>query len=231
VAPPTLLAASRESLVGLRFRGDRAYLPLAHEILKTNQSPTEERLHPGVANFDRAKTRLQEYRISLLTFADLMSELPKPQKPQRSLLQEHQSALTFSELWQTSDVQQYIPAYAEQHDRWKTLTSETLNNESLLRLPDQKYLWLEANQFYHLDRDTAIYTMFYLDRQEQQPIRLVLEDTGRLNLQNIWLPDAYYQWCQQFWEPWEGERRVYKVLPANQPFVRAVFQRLGCDLR
>ncbi len=228
VAPPTLLAASQESLVGLRFRGDRAYLPLAHEILKTNQPPTEEKLNPTLVNFERAKDRLQASRIRLLTLTDLVSELPIPQKPQQSLLQPYQSS------GMPTEIQHYCPAYAEQQARWQSSSLGTLPDESLVRRSDDKderYLWFEANQFYELDRDTAIYTMFYLDHREQQPIHLVLEPTGKLNLQNIWLPDAYYQWCQQLWEPLEGERRVYNVLPANQPFVRAVFQRLGCDLR
>lgn len=229
VAPPSVLAESPEHFVGLQFRGDRAYLPLAHEILKTNQPPTQEKLNPKSINFERAKQRLQAQRIRLLTLDDLVSELPMPEKPRRSTLSPYELSLEQAEL------QHYCPAYAEQDDRWRQLDTQSPKNESLLRKfeksngKDYQYFWFEADQFYELDQDAAIYAMFYLDRRDQHPLRLVLEQDQRLNLKNTWLPDAYYQWCQQFLQPWEGERRVYQVLSTHRSLVRAVFERLGCD--
>jgi hypothetical protein len=231
IAPPTLLAANQESLVGLLFRGDRAYLKLAHEILKTKQPITEERLRSSLRNFERAKARLRENRIGLMTLEEIINELPKPQKPQRFLLQEHRSSLTTSEFWQISDVKQYIPAYAEQQDRWRSPTPGTLKDESLLQLPGDQYLWFEDGQFHEIGSDTAILTMFYLDQRDHQPIRFVLEDTGRLNLQSILLPYAHFQWFKQLVERVDGQSRVYYVPPAKRPLVHAVFRYLGCDLR
>lgn len=233
MAPPTLLALNRENLVGWRFRGDRAYLSLAHETLKTRQQPTEEKLHSGIKNFDRAKSRLQDRRIRLLTLEEVISELPKPQKPPHFFLQGHQHALTCSELWQMSDVKQYVPAYAEQKDRWRSPTSQTLSSESLLRLPDETYLWFEAEEFYKIELDAAILAMFYLDRCAQQPLRIVWANAAmnQLNLQNIWLPYAHFQWLRQLSESIEGHRRIFFVSPANRPLVEAVFQYLGCDIR
>ncbi|MCS6815267.1 MAG: hypothetical protein NZ772_17065 [Cyanobacteria bacterium] len=229
VAPPSLLATSPENFVGLRFRGDRAYLPLAHTILKTQQPPTEEKLHPKLVSFERAKERLQAKRIRLLTLDDLVSELPMPEKPWRSSLSPYELSLEQTEL------QCYCPAYAEQDDRWQQLDAQLPQNESLLRKlenangKDYQYFWFVANQFYVLYQDAAIYAIFYLDRREQQPLRLVLDQNERLNLKTIWLPYAYHRWCQQFLEPCEGERRVYQVPPTHKSLVRVVFQRLGCN--
>ncbi len=41
IAPPTLLAQAKDNLTGLLFRGDRAYLSLAHKVLNTEQESTE----------------------------------------------------------------------------------------------------------------------------------------------------------------------------------------------
>lgn len=233
MAPPTLFALNRDNWTGCRFRGDRAYLSLAHETLKTRQQPTEEKLHSGIKNFTLAKSRLQDKKIRLLTLEEVINELPKPQKPPYFLLQGHQYPLTCSELSQMSDVKQYVPAYAEQKDRWRSLTPQTLSNESLLRLPDETYLWFEAEEFYEIELDTAILAMFYLDRCAQQPLRVVWANAAmnQLNLQNIWLPYAHFQWLRQLSEPTEGHRRVFFVSPANRPLVEAVFQYLGCDIR
>lgn len=233
MAPPTLLALNRDNLVGWRFQGDRAYLRLAHETLRTTQQPTEEKLHSGIRNFDRAKNKLQDRRIRLLTLEEVISELPKPQKPPYFLLQGHQYVLTCSELWQMNDVRQYVPAYAEQKDRWRSPRPQTLNNGSLLRLSNDIYLWFESDEFYEIDFDAAILAMFYLDRCAQQPLRIVWANAAmnQLNLQNIWLPYAHFQWLRQLSEPIEGHRRVLFVSPANRPLVEAVFQYLGCDIR
>jgi hypothetical protein len=230
MAPPTLLASNADSLSGLLFRGDRAYLSLAHTVLKTNQSTTEERLRSSLHNFARAKLRLQQNRIGLRTLEEIIRELPRPQKPQRFLLQEHQN-LRATSAWQGLELKQYVPTYAEQQDRWRSPNSTSLMSESLLQLPDNQYLWFEAEQFYEVERDTAILTMFYLDQRDQQPIRLVLEETGQLNLQNVLLPYAHFQWFKQFAKPVTGQRRVYYISPAHRPLVQAVFQYLGCELR
>lgn len=231
MAPPTLLAMARDVSQGLRFCGDRAYLALAHEILRTDQSTSEELLRSGLRNFERAKARLQERHIGLMTLEEIIGELPKPQKPQRFQLEEHRSSLATPKLLQLVEVKQYVPTYAEQQDRWQLPNSETLCNESLLRLPDGEYLWYEEGQYYEIDSDTAILSMFYLDQREHQPIRLVWEERGKLNLNSVLLPYAHFQWFRQLAERLEGPRRVYSIQPAKRPLVQAVFEYLGCELR
>lgn len=230
MASPKLFARDQYSLIGLQFRGDRAYLKLAHEILKTKQLSTEERLRSSLKNFERVKAKLQKHRIGLLTLAEIIGELPRPQKPQRFLLQDHLYSLTDSG-WELSEVKQYIPAYAEQQDRWRSYSATTPNSKALLKLPDGKYLWFEEGQFYEIDSDTACLTMFYLDQRERQPIRLVFDDSGQLNLQNVLLPYSHFQWFKQLAERIDGQRRVYFISPANRPLVKALFEYLGCELR
>jgi hypothetical protein len=67
IAPPTLLANSREDVTGVRFRGDRAYLSLAHERLNSrNPNRDEVKIHPRIRTFDRIQSKLDPIGIRLL---------------------------------------------------------------------------------------------------------------------------------------------------------------------
>lgn len=233
VAPPVLLSNS-EDLAGLQFRGDRAYLTLAHEVLKTNQPVNVEQLRSTRSNFKKAKDDLLERNISLLTIAHILNDMPEPQKPQRIYLKGREYQLSIIEFWKTQDIKQikqYVPAHAEQVDRWVTPIPSTPKTQSLFQVADNEYLWYEEKQFYALERDTAVLAMFYLDKWERKPIRLVLEDTGQMDLRRVILPNAHYQLFRYLAEQKDGERRVYYVPPANRQLVRDIFKHLGCDLR
>lgn len=230
VAPPVLLSNS-EDLAGQQFKGDRAYLTLAHEVLKTNQPVNVEQLRSTRSNFKKAKDDLLEHNISLLTTADILNDIPEPQKPQRIHLKGHEYQLSTIEFWKTPGIKQYVPAHAEQVDRWVKPIPSTLKDQSLFQVADNECLWYEEKQFYILERDTAVLAMFYLDKWERKPIRLVLEDTGQMDLRRVILPNAHYQLFRYLAEQKDGERRVYYVPPANRQLVRDIFKHLGCDLR
>lgn len=235
VAPPALLASSATEVNGLQFRGDRAYLTLAHETLKTSQSVAQELLRPKSRNFDSIKMKLQRVGIRLMTIREVIEKLPKPRKPQVFLLQGCKQSITDAELqgWiRQQQLSQYIPSPAEQDGRWRSPKHKLTASEALLKHAPNDYLWLEAGEFYHLDRDTAVLSMFFLDRQHQQPIRIVWQgmEHNRLNLSGIELPYAHAQLLWQLSEAVPDQRRVRIVRPGNRTFVQAIFEHLGCDL-
>ena len=79
MAPPTVLAVDNEDLTGLKFRGDRAYLTLAHQAL--NSPPERQQnpllLYPQIQRFHWIKDRLSQVRVRFLTAAD-RNVLDKP---------------------------------------------------------------------------------------------------------------------------------------------------------
>jgi glutamine synthetase type III len=67
IAPPTVLTQAENNFTGLVFRGDRAYLSLAHKVLTTEQKYTEIKLRPRINNFQVIKNKLSQVGITLLT--------------------------------------------------------------------------------------------------------------------------------------------------------------------
>ena len=53
IAPPTLLALDQDNFTGLQFRGDCAYLSLAHQLLKTEQYRDGLSVRPPTENLER----------------------------------------------------------------------------------------------------------------------------------------------------------------------------------
>ncbi|WP_121970947.1 hypothetical protein [Leptolyngbya sp. BC1307] len=233
MAPPTVITEDKTDLIGILFKGDRAYLKLAHQALETGQPCDRTILHPKLQKFDWLEARLKNCHIRLLTVSDSVIQLLNPDCPKRSrLLGAEWPEDPFYTLQGTVNVQSYIPELgAGQWDRWQSTTRHQIADRSLLRLPTGEYLWFEEAQMYELTPDEACLAMFWLDRQMDCPILLAWDETpGRLNLQKTTLPSTYAQWLWRLSEPDENQPRTRRFQPSHRPFVCEALARLGCKL-
>jgi hypothetical protein len=237
IAPPTLLANSREDVAGIRFRGDRAYLSLAHERLNSrNQNRDEVKIHPTIRTFDRIQAKLDPIGIRLLTAEDLIHRLPSPQKPPKYVLR---CPITLPDS-SDSELFGYEPLpHTLQENRWQPIIISqisTLVDRSLLILTkdrhyqNDRYFYWKSNELYDLDRDVAILAMFDKDRETNSPLRVSWHTSeGKLDLRDIYLPSAYMRYLWQL--SVETEQYRVRFVPAvSRSLIEPVFQRLGCLL-
>lgn len=234
MAPPMVLAQDKTNLTGVLFKGDRAYLKLAHQAMETGQPITKTHLHPRVHGFDHIKERLKSHGIRLLTVTDSVEHLPVPEKPKLYLLsgaEWHENP--FQCLQGSGFIQIYIPKsqWQTQRDLWQCITQADLTDSSLLKLSTGEYLWFEADRFYELTRDAARLTLFWLDQQAGFPILVPWDEApGRLNLQGISLPSSYDQWLWRLSEPDFDQPRTRLFEPSQRPIACQALTRLGCTL-
>ena len=232
VAPPMVLAQAKDNLKGLLFRGDRAYLTLAHQILGTNQKQTELKLKPGINNFDVIKKKLSQIGITFMTVEQKIESLPLPELPSKVRLQ-ISTRSPYSQDPFENIVQQYFPQnqFHNQSERWQRIVRSRLTNKSLLQLATKEYFWFEDNNFYELEPDRAVLTMFALDQQIGRPLQINWdESTRRLHLQGVFLPSNYAKWLWSLSEFVENHYRTRYIKPENQLLVKSAFERLGCLL-
>jgi hypothetical protein len=229
IAPPTVLASSQENTSSLQFQGDRAYLPLIHATLKTNQPIEEVILHPAGHNFQRIQAELKSIGVRLLTILDSLQSLPQPRNPM--LLR---SPLVDNPFVMYSTIEVYVPQLRKsQSERWKSVFSHSshLVSESLLRLPTDEYLWMCNGKFYELEPETAILTMFFQDTKEGYPLSIPWDETpGRILLQGVVLPSTYAKWLWRLSDPDPARYRTRLVHPSYRTQVKEAFTRLGCQL-
>lgn len=234
ITPPTVLALERDNLIGLRFRGDRAYLALAHQVLKTEQSKDELCMGPKVHGFNRIRDYLSQVGIRLLTVADSIEHLPYPQKPSKAVLRSPwtENPLTISNWYNNGIIQQYVPrSNTLQKHRWIPLNHKQLQEQTLLQLPTGEYLWFQDQAFYELEPDAAMLAMFHQDKEAGCPLKIQWDKPqGRLNLQGTSLPSTYAQWLWRLSEPDDEQYRTRLFQSLDYPLVESIFQRLGCLL-
>ena len=230
IALPTVLAPTKDNLTKLIFRGDRAYLPLAHKVLKTEQEPTERLIRININSFELIKNKLSQAGITLLTVEQSIESLPLPELPPKAILRSPYSLDPFE-----NKVQQYLPQnnFHTQSQRWQEITKSHLKgtNKSLLKLATGEYLWFEDSKFYELEQDRATLTMFGLDKEKNHPLQIHWDKPeGKLNLQGVSLPSAYARWLWSLSKPVENSYRTRYIKPENRPLVESAFNRLGCLL-
>jgi hypothetical protein len=237
IAPPTLLANSREDVTGVKFRGDRAYLSLSHELLKTNQNRDEVKIRPRIRTFDRIQAKLDPIGIRLLTAEDLIYCLPSPQKPPKYVLR---CPTTLPDSYD-GELFSYEPVpNTLQEDRWQpVIVSQvlTLADRSLLKLTkdrhyqNDRYFWYEGGEAYDLDRDVAVLAMFDKDRETNSPLTVIWHTSeGKLDLGDIYLPLAYMRYLWQLSGEAEQNSRIRSVPAASRSLIEPAFQKLGCLL-
>jgi len=230
MAPPVVLAKDETNLTGVLFRGDRAYLRLAHQVLETGQPVVKPTLHPRVHGFHRIRERLRNVGIRLLTVATSVDYLSQPELPQPVILQGYESPNPFQTVTWTDIIHQYVPrSGTPQFKRWFPITQASLYDRTLLKLPTGEWLWFEADQFYELTPDTALLAMFQLDQGANCLIPIPWDEApGRLNLQGVSLPSSYAQLLWRLSEPDLDALRTRLFTPANRSTAREALLRLGC---
>ncbi|MEQ8996549.1 MAG: hypothetical protein RID53_08600 [Coleofasciculus sp. B1-GNL1-01] len=229
MAPPTVLALARDNVNGLLFRGDRAYLALAHQALKTEQREDELRIRPKVHGFNRIRNRLQQVGIRLLTVADSIEQLPLPRPPSPAVLRSPWFVNPFTD---GGMICHYVPQPdRSQKERWLPASYQKLSDQTLLQLPTGDYLWFADRAFYELEPDVAILAMFYQDREAGCPLKIQWDEPqGRLNLAGVILPGTYARWLWCLSEPDTQRYRTRSFQSTNYPLVKKAFERLGCIL-
>ncbi len=238
MAPPTLLLDDESWVASLRFIGDRAYLPLAHQVLQTAQNPDDTLLKPSSHHPDRIQADLQAVGMRCLTLSQAVEKLPCCQMPTPQQLRGHRwRDPIFDNVTHVSPVKGYLPQnqWQSQMDRWQTIESEVhLSNlpaVQLLRLVNGTFLWREDGQDYEISPDAAYLALFAIDQQAQFPLRLVWdEQPGRLDLRGTSLPRDYAQMVWRLSAPAPNHSRIRLVAPENRARVTAALQILGCEL-
>lgn len=233
VAPPTVLALSQDNTDSLKFQGDRAYLSIVHQALRTTQSHQEILIRSQdcqVKGFNRIRDTLQARGIRLLTVLDSLQGLPYPHVPTllRSPLEEN-PFITYS------TIEQYVPqSLKSQTERWQLRSAQStqrLEPQVLLKLPTGEYLWLCDGQFYELEPETAVLAMFAQDKATGQPLKIAWDEAqGRIQLQGTVLPSSYARWIWRLSDPDPERYRTRLVAPPYRPLVKQAITRLGCEL-
>ncbi|MGP1383493.1 MAG: hypothetical protein ACTS2F_08015 [Thainema sp.] len=234
IAPPVILVEDEKNLVGVLFKGDLAYLKLAHQALETGQPITTNPLRPKIHGFHRIKERLKNHGIRLLTVTDSVEHLPQPKKPELHLLSGAEWHEDPFQCWSTSGlIQVYRPTsqWQNQGERWQHITQTDVTGNSLLKLSTGEYLWFAADQFYELSPDAASLAMFWLDKQASLPLLVEYDEVpGRLNLQGTILPSSYAQWLWRLSKPDPDQPRTRLFELTQRAIVRQALTQLGCSL-
>lgn len=232
MAPPIVLAESETDLTGLLFRGDRAYLRLAHQALETGQPAAKILLYPKINGFHRIKNRLKDIGIRLFTAERSVEHLPITELPQPCMLQGSESHNPFETVTWIDSILQYLPKQGKkQSERWSQVIQSNLAECTLLKLPTGEFVWFEADKFYELTPDVAVLAMFQLDQSASLPIAIPWDEApGRLNLQGVNLPSNHAQLLWRLSKPETDEYRTRLFSPINRPIAREVLQHLGCVL-
>jgi hypothetical protein len=233
MAPPTVLAEDEEKLTSLLFRGDRYYLSLAHQCLKTKQADQETKIRPQVRGFHRIRENLEQVGIRFLTVDDSLGNLPHPCKPSIDFSRSSWIEIDILNLPDTV-IRQYVPKQdTNQCDRWVSLPREQvknqIHNEEILKLSTGEYLWSINDQFYKIPPDVALLAMFQKDKDAGSLLKLQWDELqGRLNLSGVFLPSPYIHSLWRLSEPDETNYRIRYIAPANRPSVKTALKRLGC---
>jgi hypothetical protein len=236
MAQPIVYADSEEAIAGIQFLGDRAYLRLAHQVLKTGQPIAQTLLRPKNKRFEWVQTQLAASNIQCHTPDQLITQLPNPQLPAIwQLRDQHQADNPFFTYQGFENILGYRPAPGKQRDRWQPIIGldhlNSIASLNLLKTPEGEFLWLQDGKFFEITPDAAYLAMFELDRQTNQPLQIALdEQPGRLDLRDTFLPKAYAQLIWRLSNPSSDHNRIRSVSPHNQPRVKAALERLGCVL-
>ena len=239
IAPPTLIALDEDNLTSLLFTGDRTYLALVHQTLESDPTDLDNlRVRPKKQNFSWIRSHVEQIGVRLWTVADSLANLPIPQKPDRVVLRSPLTRNPFeNDNWRTDqNIQQYIPRpNLSQIERWKPADNYaqilTQNLSPLIRLPTGEYIWMDGTEFYEIEPDVAMLTMFALDTEANVNLKIIWDEPqGSLNLQGINLPSDYARWLWRVSEPVNDMFRTRYFEPIKRPLMKKALNKLGCEL-
>jgi len=238
IAPPTLLVLDENDLSILLFTGDRTYLQLTHQALRSI-SPDHSSLsiRPRIYRLQWIQSRLSQIGVRFWNVSESLQNFPRPQKPSRAVLRSPLSRNPFENNNWTGNqsIQHYVPRpNSSQTERWESANFAqilTQNLSPLMRLPTGEYIWLADTEFYELEPDVAVLAMFALDAEANANLRVVWDEPqGRLNLQGISLPSDYARWLWRISEPVDDMYRTRYFEPIKRRQMREAFSILGCEL-
>ena len=231
MASPAVLTQDEQNVSSVRFQGDRAYLPLTHQILETNQDQFEVLIRPRVHRLRYIQDCLAHVGVRLITLSQQVEHLPKPRSISEAELRVPWGDNPFRQTNSKQPIQYYCPKVnATQYKRWQVI-SKPPSTPSLLRLHSGNFLWYNSQAFYELEPDTAYLTAFWSDRVHNCPLKLEWDKPkGLLHLRQMSLPSAYARWIWALSEPDVEHKRTRYIKPANQPLVIEALQQLGCCL-
>lgn len=214
---------------GSLFIGDRAYLPLAHQVSGNPVMETNKLVFPNLS-FEVIQQKFSECGISLTTIEQSLQHLPAPSLPLTPMLRGYDVEDPFVNP-DYAGILHYVPQWGEQSDRWREPSRSTIRNPDLLRLPTGEYLWYEQGIFYQLEKDAAILAMFKLDRESGQPIKIVWDrDRGHLDLKNVNLPSCYAQCLWRLSKTTDTDNRDRYVEPNRRKQIEEILRKLGCQV-
>jgi hypothetical protein len=234
IASPTLLSDTSDYVTWLIFKGDRAYLSLAHDQLKTEQDPSEIKLALKGKKFDSIQAKLAPIGINLLTHENLAEHLHVPQEPPTYALRCSTELPHFDE----GQLSQYLPKpHIPQADRWQIINSESTRvDRRIIKLSQQhrkwsdQYFWWNGSELYELEKEAAILAMFQQDLENSAPLRVIWDTSkGKLDLSDIYLPPSYQKCLWQLSQETETYR-VRSVPVGFRPLVDSALRKLGCQL-
>jgi hypothetical protein len=238
IAPPTLLALDEDNLTSLLFTGDRTYLALVHQTLESDPTDLDNlRVRPKKQNLSWISSHLEQIGVRLWTVADSLANLPIPQKPDRVVLRSPLTRNPFeNDSWRTDqNIHQYITRPTlSQTVRWQPANYAqilTQNLSPLIQLPTGEYIWVDGTEFYEIEPDVAMLTMFALDTEANANLKIIWDEPqGRLNLQGINLPSDYARWLWRVSEPVDDMYRTRYFEPIKRPLMKKALNKLGCEL-
>ncbi len=231
MAPPTLIANSKEECInGLKFLGDRAYLKLVHQKLRSSSSPESTSIPAGNRKFERIQEKLNSLGVRILTIDDLTAKLQAPKIPPSYLLQ-----CPIDLLVENLELYQSTP-HTSQDNRWYPYQGELLAEPGILRrsrkncFSQAEYWWWDGSQAYSLDSEVAILAMFAQDQEKQALVMIAHPDVGILKLQDVFLPYSYMQYIWQLSE--EGsEYRTRRIPSGRWQLIESALKQLGCQFQ
>jgi hypothetical protein len=231
VARP-LIVSDCEPYEEIRFIGDRAYLPLVHEVLATGQDRTETLLHTGLT-LNEAREQLEGIGIPWLTWDDLLNQLPDPAKPRPLELRDKR--LTYNPLESISRFRNYQPRQgAEQSSRFIFLVRGQRLSTPLILLPDGTWIWHVDRQYSEINSDSAYLAMFYLDDQHSAPLPVRWSSAStQLDMSHTLIPSSYkrlIEMCTQTSRYYTTANSdlasLYQVRPRSRSIITAALNRL-----
>jgi hypothetical protein len=227
-----LIMSDCEPYEEIRFIGDRAYLPLVHEVLATGQDSSQTLLHTDLT-LNEARAQLEGIGIPWLTWDDLLNQLPDPAMPSPHELRDKQ--LTNNPLESVSQFSNYQPRQgAEQSSRFVSLMRGQRISTPLILLPDGTWIWHANRKYSEISSDSAYLAMFYLDDQFFAPLPISWSSTSNeLDLSQTLIPSSYKRLIEMSTQANKYSTTtdsdlasLYQVRPRARPVIAAALNRL-----
>lgn len=226
MTPATVVYQAQAGEGRLLFRGDRAFLPLAHRVLATGQPETDLVLRSRLRGPRHLKSHLAKVNIGFYEVPPDPARLPAPRLPEVNRLRSPRPTprLTAAAVPSVLGGLEWYCPNDEPGQTWRATPEE---DTALLRVETGEYLWFEAGQLYDLDPEEASLALFALDRAAGCPLSLAWPAAEPLDLRHVLLPPSYTFWL---WHNSQADRqspRLRRVAAGDRSRVETALRQLG----